>query len=512
MIKRLLIQNLVLVDQGEISFGPHFNAITGETGSGKTALTEAICLCLGERADLDLIRAGCDKAVLELYCDISLLPQIQARLEEGGLLTDEEMVIRRELMREGKSRALINCRAVPLPLLQEIGALLIDVIGQHSSQTLRSSEAQRHLVDLFGGLEGELAAFQESYTHERESLRRYEELKEKTQRQNEELWRFQWEELGTGEWREEEALFARYDKLSHAKEEAEKIGTLIHTLSTLLIPQLHKSIRLYNAPSCLPEALIACQETLRTLESQAEEELPSPELLSHLEEKLTLIATLKRKYGPDIEAFRSKLGTQLEELTTLSEDQRQAQEAWISSQSATQQCAEILSSGRKRAALALQEALTEQLQTLNMKGARLEIEVDPTVRSTSGDETLHLWLQANPGENLTLVKESASGGEVARLLFGVKTLLAAKNKTPTLLFDEIDANVGGKTATLMGQALKELGQHKQVICITHFPQVAAQADTHVQVEKVEVDGRVMTRMTALNAQESQQELIRMGGG
>jgi DNA repair protein RecN (Recombination protein N) len=487
MIKRLLIHNLVLVDQGEISFGPHFNAITGETGSGKTALTEAIRLCLGERADFDLIRAGCDKAVLELYCDISSLPQIQARLEEAGLLTDDEMVIRRELLREGKSRALLNCRVVPLPLLQEIGALLIDVIGQHSSQALRSSEEQRHLVDLFGGLEGELAAFQESYTHERESLRRYEELKEKTQRQNEELWRFQFEELEKGEWREEEALFARYDKLSHAKEEAEKIGTLIHTLSTLLIPQLHKSIRLYNAPSCLPEALIACQETLRTLESQAEEELPSPELLSHLE-------------------------GQLHELTTLAEDQQRAQEEWLSCQRATQQRAEVLTSCRKRAALALQAALTEQLQTLNMKGASLQIEVQPSPRSKSGDETLHLWLQANPGENPTLVKESASGGEVARLLFAIKTLLAAKNQTPTLLFDEIDANVGGKTATLMGQALKELGQHKQVICITHFPQVAARADTHVQVEKVEIDGRVTTRMIPLNAQESQQELIRMSGG
>ncbi len=534
MIKRLVLNNLVLIDACEVIFGPSFNTITGETGAGKTALTEAIHLCLGGRADSELIRKGYDRAHVELYFSLESLPLIKRKLEEAGLETDEEeIVIRRELSKEGKNRAFINCKATPLPLLQEIGSELIDLIGQHSHQALRSSDSQRRLLDLFADLDPELTRFQESYREEKKKERKVEELQALclAKDKNEAIWRFQWEELDKAQLKEEEeeALFAQYEKISHSRELAEKMVSMTTLLSegpSALVPNLNKLIRinesilsydpsLHTIASLLKEALIPLKEAQRALESNREQELPNPHYLTQIEERLSLIAQLKRKYGgtlKEIETFKKQLEKQLEDLSTLSDDLLIAKNSLQEAQKRTGELAQILTEKRIKAARLLQTLLSEQLQELNMKGAKVEIAILPCQRTPSGDDLIQFWLQANSGENPGLVKEHASGGEVARLLFAIKIALAEKNNTPTLIFDEIDANVGGKTATLIGKKLKELGLHKQVICITHFPQVASQANTHFQVQKIEIDGRTITRIECLDAKQTQHELIRMGGG
>lgn len=534
MIKQLSIQNLVLVEQCSIEFGKHLNIITGETGSGKTAFTAGIALCLGSRASVDLIRKGCDKAVVEMTLGFESGSSVQAILQDAGLDEEEELVLRREISREGKSRAWLNCKQIPLPLLQEIGSVLVDQISQHSHLQMRSFEAQRNLLDLFANLTEELNAFQKSYSLCRQSEKRIADLnlslegKEK----QEELFQFQLEEISSAQLKEgeEETLFARYKQLSTASERISSVHSLLQISQegpSSLLSQLHKLIRLtqpltasdpqFNETLQLwQEALIPLQEGIRTLQSYSEEDLADPRALAALEERLSLLQKLKRKYAlnlPELLSFQNELQEKLNRFATLGADLEEEKKLYEQRQKETDLLAKKLSQKRKQAAIDFATLLTKELEQLNMNKAVVTIELVPCLRTGMGDEEVRFWLQANPGELPALVKEHGSGGEICRLLFVIKVALAAKNQTETLIFDEIDAHVGGKTATLMGKQLQSLGSHKQVLCITHFPQVASYADVHIQVQKTETaDGRTVTQIQRLSShEEKQQELARMSG-
>lgn len=535
MIKHLILRNLVLVDSCEIHFGPAFNVVTGETGAGKTALMEAIGLSLGERADSSLIRKDCEKAHVEICFDITHLSHVKERLDEAGLLSDgdEELVIRREIVREGKNRAFINCRSVPLPLLQKIGALLVDRIDQHAHQTLRSGESQRALLDLFGDFPGTLKEFGEAHAQEKECLKRKEELERlaASSERDRDLWRYQREEIESVSLKkgEEEELFERYQKLAHSRELSEKIGSVLHHLSespSAILPQLSKCQKnidsllafdktLSDAASLLREAHIALTEALHGIQSYSRNIDTDPNTFQHLEMRLDTISRLKRKYGKtceEIEAWHHKIQTELERLESLPKELESAAAECALAKTQTDQKAHLLTSARKSAALKLQKILTAQLQHLNMHGAEVFIEIVPAPRGYLGDDAIHFFLKANPGELPNPVKDHASGGELSRLLFAIRLALAEKNSTPTLIFDEIDANVGGRTATIIGEKLTELGQCRQVLCITHFPQVASQADTHFGVQKLKSEGRTLTEIHFLSKIQRQHELLRMTGG
>lgn len=530
MIKHLVLNNLVLVDACEVHFGPAFNAVTGETGAGKTALIEAIGLALGERADSSLIRKGCDKAFVEVAFDISPLPVIKEILEEAGLLVEDDLVIRREISKEGKNRAFINCRSAPLPLLQKIGAELIDLIGQHAHHALRTSESQRSLLDLFGSLHAELKSFQSAFAEERACQKKLEELQQlSSQRErDEDTWRFQLEEIEAVSLKkgEEEEVFEKYQRLAHAQELTEKIDMMINTLTDHVVPGVCKCMKacdavvsydksLGNASTLLHEAHIVITEALRTVQSSSQNNECNPKAVELLENRLGAITRLKRKYGQtfeEIETYRQKVNGELARLENLSEELSTAERALTSAKTKTDQTAAALTQKRKKVAEHLQEALTAQLQHLNMNGAEVSIEVAPQGRNTSGDDAVHFWLKANTGERPGLVKEHSSGGELSRLLFAIKIALAEKNNTPTLIFDEIDANVGGKTAAIIGEKLKQLGQYRQVVCITHFPQVASKADAHFGVQKIEANSRTLTQIKPLSKKERDEELLRMLGG
>jgi DNA repair protein RecN (Recombination protein N) len=531
MISRLTLKNLILIDSCTIEFLPHFTALTGETGAGKTALTEGLQLALGARADTVMIRKGEEKASVEAVFEIGQLPAVQKVLQDAGIEfnPDEELIIRREINREGKNRAFANSQQVSLPVLQKLGSFLLELVEQHTYHYLTTAESQRTILDQFGNLQTILAAFQDAY---QEELRLQKELdallhQEAEQDKRRTILHSQLAEITAVKMQsgEEEKITEEHRRLAHAQEILEKIGPVTQGLSQFLphLSRFHKvssslctyDARLSQASSLLQDASIAMTEAYHDLQTYTDKLERDPHRFTYLEERLAVIENLKRKYGATFEeilAFQEENRQQLEKLDNLSEEIDQLRRRREEAIQMTRACALALTQGRKTIAEMLEKILTQTLQLLNMPGAEVHISVTPTSRSQWGDDLVQFWMRANIGEHRALIKDHASGGELSRLLFAVKIALAEKNQTPTLIFDEIDANVGGKTASVIGEQLKRLGQHRQVICITHFPQVAAQADHQFSVKKVESSGRTITQIQVLSEEQRETELLRMLGG
>ncbi len=531
MLHSLILSNFVLVEHAEIQFGPAFNGITGETGAGKTAILEAIALTLGNRADTALIRSGAESAMVEATFDIATLPLLHALLEEGAIPFEpnDPLIIRREISREGKNRTTLNCRPVPLPFLQKVGRFLIDLVDQSAHHILRSSEEQLSLLDLFGKHSQALSAYQSAYAHERSLQRALSGLEEKDRlrAREEDTFRYQLQEIETLALKEgeEDHLFEKYQRIANTQQILEKLSPAVEQLTELLseLPRLYKttdSLAKFDPAFKEPlqyfdQARLSLQEASHLLETYHETLDRDPKAFEFLEERLSAIQKLKRKYGStfaEIQAFKEKLQAALQQYETLSDDMEKLRQEIAIARAQTQNLALKLTALRQRNAAKLEKLLTNALQELNMPQAKLKIQIQAGTRTLSGDDAILFWLAANPGESPGLVSEHSSGGELSRLLFAIKVALADQNATPTLIFDEIDANVGGTTATLIGEKLAELGSSRQVICITHFPQVASKAQTHFSVQKAQYQGRTTTQIKLLSSQEREQELLRMLGG
>jgi DNA repair protein RecN (Recombination protein N) len=527
MLTYLKIHNLILIEACEIEFHRGLNILSGETGAGKTALLEAISLVIGERADSSSIRHGMEKASVEAAFDLVDSPRVLQLLEESGIEQhpEELLILRREIARQGRSRAFINCQMVPLPLLQKVGALLIDRVGQHSHQELRTSEAQRLLLDLFAGLNEKVRLFSLSWEKEKELQAKLTRLREETNRKERALEIFQQEKQELEEAHlqkgEEEKLFEEHHRMASIQEITEKtllVQEIIHTLPATLSKAKQLSDQIAGIDPTFQECTTLLQESLLNLKEAAHFLDPylsrleyNPNRFAFLEERLKLLDRLKRKYGNPL-TYLEELKEQcarLENLDTTIETTEAALKAAVEETSCL---ARQLTEKRQESAKILQTALTQALHTLNMPHAEFQIALSSQPRTLSGEDAIQFLLNANPGEKPIAVKENASGGELSRLLFAIKTTFAEKNNTPTLIFDEIDANVGGKTATLIGEKLHELGRHRQLLCITHFAQVASHADHHLAVHKEESEGRTFARITSLDAEGRQTELQRMLGG
>src|SRR5579862_4831847 len=535
MIKQLSLTHFVLVEKAQILFSPHFNIITGETGAGKTAIIEAISLALGARADTSLIRQGSERSTIEATFDISSLSCVHSLLQEAGIEYDpqEELIIRREITHEGKNRAYINCHLVPLPFLQKVGCTLLDFIGQHAIQDLRNSDFQRSLIDLYADLQGDLALFQQSYKREKALLQRSEELKAQsaTREKQEEILRYQLQEIEAEALQvgEDDTLFEKYQRLVHQNEISEKLKEILNKLADspssvfIQLNRMHKLLDslikidpllaepfslIQQAQLCVNEAHLQINSYFATLEQD-------PNTLSYVENRLSSIARLKKKYGQtvaEIESFKNKLVQELQTFENLATLLQDTQEELLLAQEETARHAKQLTLRRIESAKKFQVLLTTLLQSLNMSKAEVHIEIRSQNRTSDGEDAVQFWLNANPGEQPALVREHSSGGELSRLFLAIKLALAEKNKTPTLIFDEIDANVGGKTASIIGEKLADLGKSRQVICITHFPQVAAKAECHFSVHKQEKENRTVTEILQLSKKQREEELLRMLGG
>lgn len=533
MLKELRIQNIVLVESAVIPFGPGFNVLSGETGSGKSSLMHALELISGERADTALIRKGAEKGSAEALFDIDALPAVKQLLSDSGIDHEEgdPLILRRDIAVTGKGRAFINNQAAQLSTLRALSQLLFDQIDQHASRRLLTTEAHRSLLDLYGSIG--VQAFAQGWEEENQVKRKLEQLIGSSSQRLREIETLQreLEELQEASLRdgEEEELFAEYTRLTHADELAAHLNSLAQLLTHEkqgILPLLARqrstvekvaqidatfaepAASVQNAYAELQEAAYAFERGLGRCESQ-------PERTAEINERLAQLNRIKRKYGATVaecQLYQSKTEARLKELENADEAIEALQCELEKLQRRNQELAHALTQARKKAAKALAKELTPHLRSLNMPKAEFEIDVTAQARSATGDDKIEFFLQPNVGERRLAIKDFASGGELSRLMLSLQALLAGKQKLPTLIFDEIDANIGGTTAAVVGEKLKQIGVQHQVVAITHFPQVAQHAETHLQIIKRERSGRTLTEIVPLLDEAlRQQELARMRG-
>jgi len=526
MIRALLIKNLILIEEATVSFGEGLNIITGETGAGKTAIVGALKLLQGERSDATKVRKGCEKALVQASFTIeregpllSVMEQLGLQLEEG-----EELILTREITSAGKSRAFVGSQMVSAACLKALSPHLFCFIGQHAHMELKSLDRQRELLDQYGKIA--LSPFQQSWKEEKELEKKLnlmqEELKqsnEKKERLKHRLTELQEAQVEDGE---EETLFEEYTLLSHTQELLEgcsKVLTASEKATSGAIacevgidPMIPFCSKLEEAKKMAKESRIQLEELTQMIQSFRGGLQMSPERLLFLEERLKEINQLKKRYGDDLITLQKQWEKELLELENLDDEVEEVLAALKQAQEATKKAAGQLSKERLKAAQSLSKRLSKELQQLNIPSAEVTIQREEVARNLSGEDRTCFFLRSNFGEKPVSVKESSSGGEMSRLYFALKIALTEGEVERVLIFDEIDANVGGETATIVGEKLHQLAKSKQVISITHFPQVAKWADTHLRIFKEEIDGRTIGKIEALSRSSKEKELVRMLGG
>lgn len=534
MLRKLYIQNIILIEDVHIPFENGLNVLSGETGSGKSAIMNSLNLISGEKADSSVIRRGCEKGVVEASFDIALYPDLLNILLESGIDHDpgEDLIIRRELSATGKSRAFINHQMAQVSLLRRIGSYLIHSVGQHANQRLFSLDYHRQIVDLYGDLSHLLSNFQISYEQENRIRKELDDLIHSEAQRIRDLDMFQREftELEEADLKEgeEEELFAEYTLLANGEEISSKIQEINQILSgerQAVITNLNRQkasleqlIRfdpaLSETSKAFQAAILEIEEVAHILRQYYSRLSHDPERLAMINERLSLINRLKRKYGQsidDILNYQLEIKNKLETLQN-ADIQIETLKVNLSTQeSQTNVLSQELSKKRLKTATSLEKALTLQLHSLNMQKAELAITISHQKRTSQGDDRVEFFLTPNRGEHQIALKDGASGGEMSRVLLALQTLLAGKEATPILIFDEVDGNIGGETASIVGDKLKQISEKHQVLCITHFPQVASQACHHFQISKEERNDRTVTIVRRLDKDTRVEELARMVG-
>lgn len=534
-IKHLNLKNIVLVEDISIPFSSGFNVLSGESGSGKSAIINALNLIAGDRCDASIIRHGTDKAVVEAIFDISCLSQLEHFLSESGIdhLNGDELYIRREITASGKSRAFINNQLAQLTILRQVSLYLFEIIGQHANQKLLSTDYHREVIDLFGGLEKQVLEFTQSFKEEIDIKSKLDSLIQSMSERLRQIETFnaEIEEIEEANLKidEEDELFNEYTLLTNAEEIIEKTNDILIVFNSEKInisshlrrlrstfeqllkldPSLIELAKNYEA------ARLELEEIAHTVDRYASRIEHKPERAEAVNTRLKLIDRLKRKYGPaisDIENYLSSIRQKLEELNNADNQIDELKEALNASSLRTNKLAANLTKARTAISLNFKTAIRDELKSLNMQKAEFYVDITPQKRTRHGDEKVEFFIQPNAGEVRIQLKESASGGELSRVLLALQTLLAGKERIPTLIFDEVDANIGGETAYVVGEKLCEISKEHQVLCITHFPQVAKQSQHHYKIFKQEISGRTVTLAALLDAEGKHQEITRMMGG
>lgn len=535
MLKELSLTNFVITKSCTIPFGEGFNVLSGETGAGKTMLLQALSLLLGQKANIKLIRKGEEKASIQAIFSLATNSPVYPLLQESGIDidTDDDLLILREITLSGKNRIFIHSQLASLPLLKSIAPYLIETISQHSQLSLKDPEIQLELLDEYGLLHLEKDAYQHSYLREIELEKLLYDLKAQHEKQSLSYasWKTTYEELSQANLKEgeEEELFQEYKKMAHLQDLLQEGSVILNKLAEEPTHLLHKTHEIYKATSKLAkldgklssiESLLftahdALSEAHLQLGCYLENLENLPENFQFIEKRLSLIKFLQRKYSlqtKELCSLKNSLATQIEEFELFQEQLEQRQHQYEDTKKQREKNSLTLTAKRKEVAKNLSQGLTHSLQSLNMEGSELQIDVKETTPKLSGGDAIVFCLAANQGEDFYNIQEHASGGELSRILFSLKLMLADKERGKTLIFDEIDANIGGMTAAILGKKLQKLGESRQIICITHFPQVAAHADYHLHILKTSSDGRMMTEVKLLSNEDKAQELMRMLGG
>lgn len=541
MLKSLTVWNFALLEHVQVEFQPGLNILTGETGAGKSILIDSLGAVLGARMSADMVRSGCDwlrvEAVFSLEDESLGLHELltQQAIDDA----DKELIITRQLTRAGRSTALVNGCHVTLAVLRQIGAYLVDIHGQNENLALLKEENQFHLLDGYDSDVSEaLAAYECVYREWREKKKAYAEKQQASREYAQRLDMLHWQDKEISEANlkpgEDEQLEADIRKLSHA----EKIVGSVEESYQLLeggggnglgvlpaLSQVKKDLEeigrfddaLANAQKMVEEAYISLQEASYELRDYGESVEFSPERLDQLQSRMDVIYRLCKKYGATLEdvlAHQAKVEQELSEIENYDEDIAALEKEIAALEEKLGQKADALTKLRTVAAQDLSAAIEEQLFALGMPKARFHIRVEQAEDyGANGRDDVAMFFSANPGEAEKPLQKVASGGELSRIALAIKTVASSRDSSvPSMVFDEIDTGIGGRTAQMVAERIALVAQYKQVLCITHLPQIACMADAHLYISKRTVEGTTATQIRPLSERERISEIARMASG
>ncbi len=534
MLTLLKIRNLALVDELVWELGSGLIGVTGETGAGKSVIVGALKLVLGERAEKNLIRTGEDTCSVEAVFELKDPSEVNAVLEDGGLdpCDDTQLIIRR-VIGQTANRQFINDSPVTLTLLKRLGEHLVDLHGPHDHQSLLSVERQLSMLDAYAAAESAVSKYRESYRNWRTKAVELEEIRhaENASEQELDLLRYQLQEIDGANLKpeDEQDLEDRWRRASNSTRlvEAAAAATaalngddgILERLSEVqrLVRDLEKldpSIR--ERTASLETACLELQDLESNLADYADELDINPAEAATLEERVNLLESLKRKYGPsltDVIARRDAAAARLDTIENRGEKLETLERELAACRTTLDANGKSLSAARKKAAPKLAKEISSQLKDLGFKQSSFEAPLKTLPEpGPQGLEAIEFQFGPNPGEPLLPLRQIASSGEISRVMLAVKSALADQDATPLMVFDEIDANVGGEVAKAVGRKMAALGTRHQVVAITHFPQVAAMSAHHFVVEKEVSGGRTRSRLFPVSGETRIQELVRMLGG
>ena len=532
MLKELYIKNLAVIKEAVIPLGDRLNIFTGETGAGKSILINGINAVLGQRSTKDIVRTGCDKAVITaLFTDLS--PEHEAKLDELGIdHENHEMTLTREISADGGSVSRINNRTASASLLKEIGSLLINIHGQHDTQILLDSEKHLQILDDFGGDDTLLEAYRVTFRELQQTARKLGELKKLEQTRIERS-RYLSEviddigelELTAGE---DDTLEKEYTAAKNAEKTIIAVNSAINAITgeeaaTDMIAAAENEISAFTdgdeVLAALYERLSAAEIELADIASELEKTAEKTELdgqrLGYLSERLSAINKLKRKYALDCDGLVKLYEGSCREMSQLDsssdEIKKLMQQREELLHKVTEQAKELYDY-RERVAERFSKQVTAELEFLNMSGVVIAVRHEKGKLTVNGMDSVEFLISANKGEEPKPISKIASGGELSRIMLALKSVIADKDSIPTMIFDEIDTGVSGKAAQKIGIKLRQIGKVRQVICVTHLSQIAVMADDHLMIEKKIVGDRTETSVTKLDLAGRTAEIARIMGG
>ncbi|MEN8107046.1 MAG: DNA repair protein RecN [Pseudomonadota bacterium] len=537
MLTHIHIRNFAIVDEVDVEFDSGMTALTGETGAGKSILVDALGLVLGDRADSSVIRHGCERAEISAGFDAQDNPAVTAWLAERELDMDGECQLRRIISREGRSRGFINGQPVPMQSLRELGEQLVDIHGQHEHQSLLRTTVQRQLLDAFGNHGTALTNVADLYNEWKGVREALETVigNESERDARLDLLRYQLQELEalgltTEEIHgidEEHARQANAGRLLAACQQGlarldSEDGHAAYSLLSQTLDELNELTALdsglVDAAKLLNDASILVQESIESLRHYADQLEIDPERLQWLEQRLGILHDLARKHRCKPEALpevQQALGRELDSIEHAGQHREALQTRLAELGQGYRNAAKQLSARRRKTAKAFGRQITAAMQTLGMAGGMFEVNISPcsdAAFSRHGLDAIEFQVSANKGQPVQALGKVASGGELSRISLSIQVISAGSGAIPSMIFDEVDSGIGGGVAEIVGQKLRALGRDRQVLCVTHLPQVAALASHQLQVTKLAGEDSTRTRIRKLGDAERIDEIARMLGG
>ena len=535
MLRQLYIKNFTLIDELNIELHPGFSVITGETGAGKSIILGALGLLLGQRADQKVIKQGTDRCIMEAHFDLSRYA-MQSFFEQNDIEYDAtDTILRRELTAQGKSRAFINDTPVSLAVLKELGEQLVDIHSQHQNLLLNKQDFQMSVADIIAGDGKQLDDYRKSYADYQQQQQQLTELEADIERnrQNADFLRFQYGELTEARLTEgeQEELEQQSERMTHAEEIKSALYDATNALDddqTGAVSQVRQARQALAAISkVLPQAaemaerLESCHIELRDIAAEVTTQLEhidfEPSELEAINSRLDRLYDLQKKYHAerveDLIALRDELQEKLNHIENSDEALAELQAAVSQSEALCRQQAERLTQLRRKAGKEIERQMRERLVPLGMPNVRFAVEIQQGTLGRNGQDSIRFLFSANSSTPLQPVAQVASGGEIARVMLSLKAMISGAVKLPTIIFDEIDTGVSGKIAEKMAEIMQEMGRSdRQVLSITHLPQIAAMGSHHYRVSKEEGPQGTVSRMQELSPDERVREIAQMLSG